>query len=218
MKIAFLRILLLILAAAAFAVSASAQERGKIASGSYDSLMLAVNAQGELTGYFDEGTGDDGHGHPRFTCTFFIYGEKQVGNAYKVSTWYPGVAEDEVITGTLKLVGKGAQAKVNLHLDGEHGGCWNVAPGLKERAGVDFELDSPATWEAIRIISPAKSYFFISPEAKAPQKIFVVKNDPVRVLSLKGEWAEVSYAGESGKTTQGWMKLSEFFPVKPPGK
>jgi hypothetical protein len=218
MKLPVKQIILTLAVVVFTAGTAGAQARGSIASGDYDSLMIAVDSKGELTGYFNEGTGDDGSGHPRFSCTFFIYGEKQVGNAYKVSTWYPGAPEDEVVTGTLKLVGKGAKSKINLHLNGEHGGCWNVAPALKDAAGVDFELTSAAKWEGVRIISPARAYFFMSPEAKAPQKIFVVKNDPVRIVSVKGDWAEVSFTNDSGKTTQGWVKSSEFYPVKPPKK
>lgn len=218
MKLPVKQIILTLAAVIFTAGAAFAQARGSIASGDYDSMMIAVDSKGELTGYFNEGTGDDGSGHPRFSCTFFIYGEKQVGGDYRIFTWYPGEPGSDIVAGTLRLVGKGSKTRVNLWLEGEHGGCWNVAPGLKEEGGVDYELTTPAKWEGIRVISPARAYFFMSPEAKAPQKIFVVKNDPVRIVSLKGDWAEVSFTNDSGKTTQGWVKSSDFYPVKPPKK
>lgn len=197
------------------AAGAAAQDSEKIASGDYGSLIIAVNAKDELTGYFDERTGDDGHGRPRFSCAFFIYGEKQPDGTFRISTWYPGLAEDEVITGKLKYSGK---ARVNIKLDGEHGGCWNVAPSLKEKEGVDFDLESAGRWEGVRMIAPSKAYFFMSPQAGAPQKIYVVRNDAVRVLSIKGEWAEVGFVGANGRTTKGWMKDENFYSIKPPAK
>lgn len=200
------------------AAGAAAQDSGKVMSGDYGSLIIAVNAKDELTGYFDEGTGDDGNGRPRFSCTFFIYGERQPDGAFKISTWYPGIPEDVVVTGKLKYSGKAGKASVNIQLDGEHGGCWNVAPSLKEKEGVDFDLESAGQWEGIRIIAPSRAYFFISPQAGAPQKIYVVKNDAVRVLSVKGEWAEVGFVAANGKTTKGWMKDENFHPIRPPAK
>lgn len=209
------KIFFVILAIFISAATVSAQARGRIVSGDYGSLTIAVDSKGELTGYFDEGTGDD-NGRRRFSCTFFIFGEKQSGGLYQISTRYPGGSD--IVTGTLKLIGKGAKARVKMHLDGEHGGCWNVVPDLKEEGGVDFELKTAANWEGIRVISAEKAYFFMSPEAKAPQKIFVVRNDMVRILSQKGEWAEVSYVGESGRTTRGWVRLSDFYQIRPPAK
>ena len=197
-------------------VSAPAQDSEKIVSGDYESLLLAVSPDGELTGYFDEGTGDDGTGRPRFSCTFFIFGEKQADGSYKVSTWYPGESIDAVVTGKLKYAVIGGNPGINLHLDAEHGGCWNVSPQLKEAAGVDFSLYSSGKWEGIRMISPAKAYFYLSTEAKVPQKTFVVRNNAVRVFSVRGEWAEVAFTGSSGKTTKGWMKTANFYSIKPP--
>lgn len=215
MRFASRKIFVLFLAVIAACVPLGAQDKGAIVSGNYDSLMIAVNSTGELTGYFNEGSGND-NGHPRFTCTFFIAGEKQADGSYKVSTWYPADPLDEVVTGTLKAVTNDGKPGVNLHLDAEHGGCWNVAPRLKEAGGVDFDLDSPGKWEGIRMISPAKAYFFMSAEAGAPQKIFVVKNDAVSIISTKGDWAEVSFTSDSDRTTKGWMKRTNFYSIKPP--
>lgn len=216
MRFAPLKIFFLFLVVIAACVPIAAQDQKKIASGEYESLLLAVSQGGELTGYFNEGTGDDGTGHPRFSCTFFIFGEKQADGSYKIATWYPGGDDDDVVTGRLKYAVIGGNPGVNLHLNEEHGGCWNVAPQLKETAGVDFSLYSVGKWEGIRMISPAKAYFFMSPEAKAPQKTFVVRNDAVRIFRVKGEWAEVGFTGSSGKTTKGWMKLANFYSIKAP--
>jgi hypothetical protein len=198
--------------------SVRAQDGGKIVSGTYDSLLIAVDAKGGLTGYFDEGTGDNGRGRPQFTCTFFISGDKQPDGSYRISTWHPGVKEDEVVQGVLKFSGKSGKTSVNMRLDAEHGGCWNVAPALKEKVGIDFDLDSSAKWEGIRMIAPNRAWLFISPEAGAPQKIYVVKNDAVRILSETGEWAEISFVNAARQTTRGWLKNESFYPIKPSAK
>jgi hypothetical protein len=191
----------------------SAQDENKIVSGDYESLILGVNSKGDLTGYFNEGTGDDGNGNPRFTCTFFIYGAKETGGIYKIKTWYPEFPE-EVVEGELKFVKVGIKNGVNIKLDGEHGGCWNVVPVLKDESGVDFSLSSEGNWESVRMISPKRAYLFKSFDAGAPQKIYIVKNDVVRVLQIKGDMAEISYHSANGKTIKGWVKTTNFYRMK----
>lgn len=198
----------------AFQIYVLAQNDKKVVSGEYESLTLGVNSAGELTGYFNEGTGDDGKGNPRFTCTFFIYGAKETGGIYKIKTWYPEFPE-EVVEGELKFVKVGIKKGVNIKLDGEHGGCWNVAPVLKEESGVDFSLSNEGIWESVRMISPNRAYLFKSFDAGAPQKIYVVKNDVVKVLQTKGDMAEISYSNSRGKTTKGWIEKKEFYGLEP---
>ncbi|MEZ5426144.1 MAG: hypothetical protein R2747_07765 [Pyrinomonadaceae bacterium] len=208
----------LLLIAAIFLLAAGvgvrAQKKTAIASGNYGSLVLGVDPEGVLTGYFMEGTGDDGNGNPRFTCAFFIRGEKRKDGGFDVETWYPEDPAD-VIKGELKPADAGGKTGVNLHLDGEHGGCWNVAPMLKEDGGVDFEMTSAGSWESIRVVSPARVYLFKSSGAKAPQKIYLVKGDVVRILQTKGDRAEISYTNDKGRTTNGWMETGDFFPLFP---
>lgn len=191
-----------------------AQEKEKIVSGDYENLVIGVNTKGELTGYFNESTGVDDEGNPRFTCAFFIYGAKETGGIYKIKTWFPEYPED-VIEGELKFVEVGVKDGVNIKLDGEHGGCWNVAPVLKDEKGLDFSLSSEGDWESVRLVSPKKVWLFKSIDAGAPQKIFVDKNDAVKVFQTKDGWAEVRYASPTGRTAYGWMKTSDFYALEP---
>jgi hypothetical protein len=187
----------------------SAQSKGKIVSGDYDTLTLGVDSEGELTGYFSDATGLDEKGNPRFTCSFFIYSAKESNGVYKIKTWYPEFP-DEVVEGELKAIENG----VNIKLDGEHGGCWNVAPALKDENGVNFTLNSTGNWESVRLVSMKRVYLFKSFDAGAPQKIYIVKNDVVNVLQTKGDMAEISYTNGT-KTTKGWIKTSGFYGLKP---
>lgn len=196
--------------------SAFTQKKSEIVSGAYDALIVAVNAQGELTGYFDEEAGDDGKGNSLFSCSFFIRGTKQSDGIYKIMTWYPGYSGDEVIDGELKISESNGKKAINLHLNGEHGGCWNVEPSIKEKGGINYELTKAENWMSVRVVSAVKTYFYASAEAKMPQKSFVVKNDVVRVLQTKGDAAEVNFVNNRGKTTKGWIKIKDFYAIVPP--
>lgn len=192
-----------------------AQTQNKIVSGEYESLLLGVDSGGNLTGYFFEATGNDEMERPRFTCSFFISGKKQTDGNYKIKTWFPGDA-DEVIKGKLKFVGKNGKKSVNLKLDGEHGGCWNVAPMIKEDDGTNYDLTVAGNWDSIRVVSASKGYFYKSAEAKAPQKIWVVRNDVVRVNQTKGNKANVTFVSDKGRKTSGWMNTRDFYTIETP--
>lgn len=192
-----------------------AQNKNKIVSGEYESLLLGVDSSGSLTGYFFEGAGEGEAGKPQFTCSFFISGEKQTDGNYKIQTWYPG-DKDEVIKGEIKFVEKKGKKAVNLKLDGEHGGCWNVAPMIKEDKGVEFGLTTAGNWDSICVVSASKGYFYVSAEAKAPQKIWVVRDNIVRVFQTKGDKAQVSFVNDRGRKTSGWMNTRDFFGVSAP--
>ncbi|MBK9162850.1 MAG: hypothetical protein IPM21_02870 [Acidobacteria bacterium] len=123
------------------AVAASAGSQA-IKSGEYGSLLIGVAADGTLTGHFRETTGMDENGRPRFTCSFVIRGETGDDGFYRIKTWHPEFRE-EVIEGELSFVEMDGRSGLRIKLEGEHGGCWNVAPMLKEDEGVDFDLTSP---------------------------------------------------------------------------
>jgi hypothetical protein len=200
--------ILLVLSAAAI------QAQQRITAGVYESLILAVESDGTLTGYFKEGTGDDGKGNPRFSCIFFFRGEAKAEELFEVRTWHPAFP-DEVIDGELRRSELGGKPAVNLRLFGEHGGCWNVAPALKDEEGVDFELTTRGTWKSMRMVSAERAYFHSSADPKARQRAYVVKNDIVFVFDKKGDWMDVQFLSGSGKPTRGWMPTTVFYGLDP---
>lgn len=207
MRSNFLKILFLLLF---LPILMLAQSKEEIVSGDYENLLLGISRTGVLTGYFSEGTGSDGKGGSQFNCVFFIRGEKIANGQYRIKTWFPG-STDEIIGGEIKYAETNGKKGINLHLDGEHGGCWNVAPVLKEAGGVDYDLTSAGIWQEIRVISPSKAYFYKSADAKAKLKTFVVRGDGVRVFRADRDWAEVSFVNDNGKTTKGWLQIKDFF-------
>lgn len=203
----------LIFAVLVLAVAAMALP-GPIKSGEYGSLLIGVAADGTLTGHFRETTGMDDKGRPRFTCAFMIRGEASEDGFYRVRTWHPEF-RDEVIEGELSVFESDGISGLRLKLEGEHGGCWNVAPMLKEDEGVEFELTSPGDWSEVRMISTAKAYFHSSADAKTKGRAFVVKNDVVRIAGSRSGWSEAIFKSDSGRTTRGWLKTDELYPANP---
>ncbi|MBK9164156.1 MAG: hypothetical protein IPM21_09625 [Acidobacteria bacterium] len=194
-------------------VAASAGSQA-IKSGEYGSLLIGVAADGTLTGHFRETTGMDENGRPRFTCSFVIRGESGDDGFYRIKTWHPEFRED-VIEGELSFVEMDGRSGLRLKLGGEHGGCWNVAPMLKEDEGVEFELTTPGDWTEIRMAKAAKAYFHSSADAKTKGRAFVVKNDVVRISEIRAGWAEATFKNDSGRTTRGWLKTDDLYPAAP---
>ncbi len=185
-----------------------------VVSGEYEDLVLAVSRDGVLTGYFNQGTGDDGRGNPRFSCTFFMRGTSEGSGRYEVTTWHPAFP-DEVIMGELILSESDGRRSVMLRLHGEHGGCWNVAPMLKDDEGVEFELTKEGKWESLRMVASARAYFHASANARSRQRSYVVKNDLVRVMRISDGWAEVAYVAPGGNASQGWLQDKDLYPIAP---
>jgi hypothetical protein len=189
-----------------FAAAAAGQIR--TLSGNYEGLMIGIDPDGHLTGYFDQATGDDGKGNPRFTCRFLIRGEEAGGGRYKILTWHPA-SPDEVIEGELRSLDAGRS--LNIRLFGEHGGCWNVSPELKADAGVDMDLSEAGEWKAVRVVSAEKAYFHRSANNRNKLRSFLVRKDTVGVLNTKGAWLEVTFTAPNGRKTTGWMRASVFY-------
>ncbi len=211
MRRIFTNIFCLCAAAGILSISTLAQS---VVSGDYDSLRLAADSDGVLTGYFRETTGQDEKGNPRFTCTFILRGERVGDGLYKVHTWHPEWP-DEVIEGELVPVASEGRRSVKLKLFGEHGGCWNVAPMLKDEEGVDFDLTEERKWMAVRMVSADRSYFHSSADAKAKQKAYVVKNDPVAIYATNGQWVDAEFLGDSGRRTRGWILTATLHADRP---
>lgn len=192
----------------------SVEAQSAVVSGDYDGLMIGVDSKGRLTGYFDQGTGDDGKGNPRFTCRFVIFGMPSGEGRYEIRTWHPAFADD-LIDGELTATEISGKRGINIRLFGEHGGCWNVAPVLKDEEGLDLELTEPGDWESVRMIASAKAFFHTAADAKTKQKAFVVKNDVVKLLNVKGDWAEVAYTSKTGRSTAGWILAASLYAAEP---
>jgi hypothetical protein len=175
-------------------------------SGTYGEFTLGVDGS-HLTGYFDSGTGEDpSTGKPTFTCTFYLRGVLDHGQA-RVVTWLPGTPDD-IIGGTLTVAG----SEVRVHLDAEHGGCWNVMH-FADPEPASFSLDAAGDWIALRVVAAPRAHFSGAPDAGAMGKPYAVRGDAVRVLERSPGWVRARV-----QRTEGWLRDADLFAEEPPAQ
>jgi hypothetical protein len=217
-KQSVLRVLLslFLLGGPALSFSAVAQNKPTTPSGNYDNeLFVGLDEKsGLLTGYYETGTGwDESTQSPRFVCAFFLYGKLQ-GDAYQITTWYPGSPE-RPIKGRLKFTMKEAVAQAQLKLDELPGGCGMANPSLAQDAGSELSLLAPAGWTSVRAVSAKQAFFHKAPNPRTKEKAYVVKNDAVRVFKVQNGWVEAEFGTDKDKTVRGWLKESDLFALTP---
>ena len=159
-----------------FAADISANENGqKFTSGMYETLMLAVDHDGSITGSYRESQGE---GVVK-TCAFYLKG-KAVDGFAPISTW-----RTQTFTGELKRAGTEVVLKIEKAL--EHPGCGLVL--LPEIVGgLSLTKTTDAKWLSLRIVKNDRAQLFSSPSLSKITKAYFIKNDVLGVLSVNGEW------------------------------
>jgi hypothetical protein len=180
-------------------------------------LVVAVDRKtGILTGYYHSGTGyDESTGESMFSCIFYIRGRAVGKSPYRIDTWFPDRSKaDPVIAGRIAFSRSGAQHKVTITLDEEHGGCWNVQR-FADPGGASFELDRMGSWTAVRVVSAPRAYFHAKAQANTRRKAYVTTGDMIRVSPQVAGWVHADYVGDEGPITSGWIREADLFPAEP---
>jgi hypothetical protein len=173
-------------------------------SGIYEGLMLAVDAQGNVTGFYRE---EQGEGVTK-TCSFFLSG-KATSDETSVITW-----NDETFPGTIKSEKGGVKLKIARGR--EHPGCGLVLlPQISD--GITLDQVIKAKWIGLRKIVRQRVYLHSEPVSSKKLRAFVVKGDVVGVVSESGGWLLVEYPGRT-MTTKGWMQASDTMKWDPPAR
>jgi hypothetical protein len=163
----------------------------KFKSGQYEQLMLAIDSQGNLTGYYHE---DQGQGISK-RCEFYLSG-KGFGGEIPVLTW-----SNRTLPGTLTALS--GSVKLRIEKGRDHAGCGQVLlPQINQ--GLKFDLTEDAAWSELRQISSDRSNFYMEPDAAKALKTFVVRGDIVGIIVRNGEWLLTEYHGAKS-TTKGWL-------------
>lgn len=168
--------------------------------GSYGELRLGVDhVSHEVTGAYHSATGDDGHGHPQFTCAFTLRGAAGTDTITALSG-------SDTISGKLIVEGDA----ITLSLAENPGGCGNVQPFVEP---VRLTLDAAQPWTAVRTIGADRAWFADAPDS-APRKVYVVKGDVVVVFEAKGKSVRAAYTGATGRVTSGWIPVADLTPLQ----
>lgn len=190
------RLLPLMLASALMAPPAIAQ----IVSGDYGPLVLAVDGDRIAGAFSDALVGNGTPDAPQFRCLFLIEGPLDAG-AGRIAARMPG--EPGSIAGRLETTPAG----VRLTLDSNPPGCAAVAP----LAGSGQNLARGASGAAIggALLTAARAVIQTGPaEDPARTRPWLVRWDPVAVLAVRGDWAEIEYAGGPAPV-RGWLRAAD---------
>jgi hypothetical protein len=173
-----------------------------LASGVYDNtLLLAVDASGTVSGYFDMSQA----GPPEIDCIAYLRG-KLAGGAGTVSASEPGLSDARPINGRIASLGAG---KVRVSLPSEPDGCGNIWSFANKDDPADFTLQHAEPWIAVRVVKSDRAYFSATPGA-AHGKAYVVKDDGVGVRVARNGWVQADFVGDR-RTSSGWLKESDLY-------
>lgn len=182
-----------------------------IVSGNYDGLLIGVDRQGNLTGYFDSSTGNG-----QFSCIFFVRGTV-AQPATRVDTWFPEDRDaNNVIAGSMQALSENGKPVVRARLKTDPPGCWNVQHFAAEP--VSFTLDEQGSWQAIRVVSAKKAYFHDDPSGSHPRKAYAVQGNPLRVFDTQAGWVRAEYVSPEGKRTRGWVPEKDLYLSEKPSQ
>jgi hypothetical protein len=180
-----------------------------VVSGDYDGLVIGVDRNGSLTGYFESSTG-----RGQFSCIFFVSG-KVSGSADNVDTWFPGTREPkDVIKGVLEDMSSNGKPAIRLTLEEEHGGCWNVQHFASDQ--LTFVLTERGTWESIRIVASSKAFFYDDPLSPKPRRSYAVTGNALRVFDTRNGWVKAEYVSPENRRTLGWIRERDLFSATSP--
>jgi len=187
-------------------LSTNASGQSLLISGDYNGeLKLAYDkTTKQVTGFYDSSTGVDKQtGNPKFTCVFYIEG-KLLKNKATIESYYP--LDTTIIRGELIVDAK----EIKIHLDSEHGGCWNVQPFTDGSA--TFSMDESKQWIQVRYAIRDRVYFYSEKKESSKNKSYILKGNIVYIEKIDQDWAYCSYFGK--RTTKGWIKVNELNQLK----
>lgn len=165
-------------------------------SGVYENVLLAINADGGVTGYYREAQGE---GVVK-TCAFAFKGEALAGKANIM------VGEENAFPGAIQAESEGINLKIAKAR--ELPGCGLVLmPEIAD--GLSYDLITETSWSELLTITSEKSYFYSEPKEDKKLKSYLVKGDVVGVVTQEGDWLQIDYYSDNGKMSRRWINSRE---------
>lgn len=184
--------------------TASAQGGPSLKSGLYEGLLLAVDRDGQVTGYFRE---QQGVGIVK-TCTFYLAGKLDGSSAIPIITW-----NVMAFSGTISVKAEGVELAVP-HAS-EHPGCGLVLP-QQIANGMELDRTRPADWTSLARVTVPRAHLHAAPPQATEQRAYLVQGNVVGILSRSGPWLQIQYLDDDAKVTAGWILADQTAPLKPP--
>lgn len=184
-------------------------------AGIYQVLKLGVDAgNGVITGYYNDGAGDDdSDNQPQYSCTFLLYGKK-TGDKYTVQAWRPKDKGSPPITGELSFLPpkkENAKPSLRLQLSQFPGSCNNVDPSLTKPSGYHLGLEKSADWIEVRMVKTDKAPCYENPDPSASKKGSMIRGDVFEVLEKKPGWVRADFEAKP----KGWVQETDLYATAP---
>ena len=179
-----------------------AASQTQLTSGIYEGLMLAVDQQGAVSGYYRE---SQGRGVAK-TCSFYLSGQEKDDQA-DLLTW-----NIETFPGSLQAAEQGVVLRIEKGRD--HPGCGSVLPPLISQ-GLLLDRIAVANWTSLRRVIAKKTFLFLKPDKKAKNRTYVVMGDLVGIFFQRGDWLRVEYVNGEERVG-GWIRAADAVELQPP--
>lgn len=168
--------------------------------GLYEQLMIAVDGQHNLSGFYHEVQGKD----VVKECSFFVSG-RATGSTIPVMTW-----NEERFPGTLVARPDGVELKVGKAR--EYPGCGLVIlPEISE--GIELTRTERTHWKSLWKIVNRRAFLYSKPCTSSRSTIYIVKNGVVGVSERSGTWLYAEFPN-NGKIASGWIPAADAEPIE----
>lgn len=174
-----------------------------IQAGVYETLLLAVDNNGQITGYYREAQGEGAIK----TCDFFLKG-RFAKDVLLINTW-----NDQTFPGEMRSGDKAVTLKVPKA--SEHPGCGLMLLPMIATDGVELSQTLVRPWIELRTVAVTRSSLHSAPSLGNRRRAYLVQGDVVGVLAARNGWLQIEYLRE-GKSTTGWIPAGDAAVLYPP--
>ena len=177
---------------------------GNTYSGEYSDIHIAIDSNKNISGVYEYYDAWDNKIKEFRDINLFYFVGRLEGNQADIITSWP--KSDQIIKGKIIFIDSIGCNFVKVILANEPEGY----------AAVDFTDGSycvkqslQAPWKEIKLIKSNKAVFYSEPDINKVTKIYVVKNDIVKIIERKNGWLKVEYKSPvNSKKFIGWINVN----------
>lgn len=189
---------------------------GKLHSGVYENLMLAVDeVASNVTGFYESdggGLGDKVGGPPHWTCSFYFVGKMIDSPPWKIvaTTFWPDSGKSDVVNGVIAPATFASQPALVLKLEKPLPGC-SRGEDVATAKPTSRSLEKSTVWIEIRMVAAKKAWFYADETSLQPRKTYVTAGDIVTVYKRSADRVQAEFIAK--KKTKGWLLERDLFPL-----
>ena len=188
----------------------------KFSPGLYEFLMLAIDPEGEVLGFYRETQGHE----VVISCTFFLKG-KDMGGQANLVVWgeaFHGPVADkgEIFPGLLQNESEAVTLKIK-QIRKEPGCDAVLTPEISDE-GFNLRRTAATKWVGLRIVKNTRAPLFSGPSLDKKTRAYFIRNNVLGVVSVSGDWINVEFPRDGKKMIIGWVRSDDVEDLQPPQK